>query len=82
MMESNEPIKKRVYLATDDPTGLKEARVKYLEPEWEIYGNSSVASAGIPERRYEDGLFGIVRDVIFLSKTDFLVCTFSSNVGK
>ncbi|KAJ8270052.1 hypothetical protein GJAV_G00109820 [Gymnothorax javanicus] len=70
---------KRVYLATDDPTLLQEARAKYQDYVF-ISDNSISSSAGLPNRYTENSLRGVILDIHFLSQTDFLVCTFSSQV--
>lgn len=70
---------KRVYLATDDPTLLKEAREKY--PDYQFISDNSISiSAGLPHRYSETSLRGVILDIYFLSRSDFLVCTFSSQV--
>ncbi|XP_026872015.2 alpha-(1,6)-fucosyltransferase [Electrophorus electricus] len=71
--------KKRVYLATDDPALLQEAKTKY--PDYEFISDNSIAwSAGLHNRYTENSLRGVILDIHFLSQTDFLVCTFSSQV--
>uniref|UniRef100_H3D3V5 Alpha-(1,6)-fucosyltransferase n=1 Tax=Tetraodon nigroviridis TaxID=99883 RepID=H3D3V5_TETNG len=71
--------KKRVYLATDDPSLLQEAKNKY--PEYEFISDNSISwSAGLHNRYTENSLRGVILDIHFLSQTDFLVCTFSSQV--
>ncbi|KAI1897818.1 hypothetical protein AGOR_G00087180 [Albula goreensis] len=71
--------KKRVYLATDDPSLLQEAQAKYHDYEF-ISDNSISWSAGLHNRYTENSLRGVILDIHFLSQTDFLVCTFSSQV--
>eukprot|EP00064_Thunnus_orientalis_P019198 superscaffoldBa00004695_g19313 len=69
--------KKRVYLATDDPSLLQEAKTKY--PDYEFISDNSISwSAGLHNRYTENSLRGVILDIHFLSQTDFLVCTFSS----
>ncbi|KAK3516289.1 hypothetical protein QTP70_009366 [Hemibagrus guttatus] len=71
--------KKRVYLATDDPSLLQEAKNKY--PDYEFISDNSISwSAGLHNRYTENSLKGVILDIHFLSQTDFLVCTFSSQV--
>ncbi|KAE8587810.1 hypothetical protein XENTR_v10022117 [Xenopus tropicalis] len=71
--------KKRVYLATDDPTLLQEAKAKY--PQYEFISDNSISwSAGLHNRYTENSLRGVILDIHFLSQADFLVCTFSSQV--
>ncbi|XP_055042645.2 alpha-(1,6)-fucosyltransferase isoform X2 [Misgurnus anguillicaudatus] len=71
--------KKRVYLATDDPSLLQEAQTKYADYEF-ISDNSISWSASLHNRYTENSLRGVILDIHFLSQTDFLVCTFSSQV--
>ncbi|KAG7253617.1 LOW QUALITY PROTEIN: hypothetical protein CRUP_023793, partial [Coryphaenoides rupestris] len=69
--------KKRVYLATDDPSLLQEAKTKY--PDYHFISDNSISwSAGLHNRYTENSLRGVILDIHFLSQTDFLVCTFSS----
>lgn len=71
--------KKRVYLATDDPALLQEAKSKY--PQYEFISDNSISwSAGLHNRYTENSLRGVILDIHFLSQSDFLVCTFSSQV--
>uniref|UniRef100_A0A8D0H842 Alpha-(1,6)-fucosyltransferase n=1 Tax=Sphenodon punctatus TaxID=8508 RepID=A0A8D0H842_SPHPU len=71
--------KKRVYLATDDPSLLQEAKSKY--PHYEFISDNSISwSAGLHNRYTENSLRGVILDIHFLSQADFLVCTFSSQV--
>ncbi|XP_067847434.1 alpha-(1,6)-fucosyltransferase isoform X2 [Heptranchias perlo] len=71
--------KKRVYLATDDPTLLQEAKSKY--PDYEFISDNSISwSAGLHNRYTENSLRGVILDIHFLSQADFIVCTFSSQV--
>ncbi len=70
---------KRVYLATDDPTVVKEAREAYKD--YTFINNIEASESAKTSTRYEDSsLMGIILDVHFLSQTDYLVCTFSSQV--
>ncbi|KAJ8938216.1 hypothetical protein NQ314_011575 [Rhamnusium bicolor] len=71
--------KRRVYLASDDPKVLTEARNKY--PHYEIIGDPSISKTAAVSTRYSDSsLFGIILDIHMLSMSDYLVCTFSSQV--
>ncbi|XP_076833935.1 alpha-(1,6)-fucosyltransferase [Brachyhypopomus gauderio] len=71
--------KKRVYLATDDPSLLQEAKTKY--PDYEFISDNSISwSAGLHNRYTENSLRGVILDIHFLSQADFLICTFSSQV--
>jgi len=70
---------RRVYVASDDPKVLGECRKSY--PKYEFLGDQSVAKSAAVSSRYSDSsLKGIIQDIHMLSLTDFLVCTFSSQV--
>lgn len=72
-------ITRRVFLASDDPRVIDEARKKY--PTYEIIGDPDVARMAAVSTRYTDSsLNGIVLDIHMLSLCDYLVCTFSSQV--
>ena len=48
-----------------------------------MYGDLKIVESAQEEIRYSAGsLFGIVSDVFLLADSDFVVCTFSSNVSK
>nr|CAD7397037.1 unnamed protein product [Timema cristinae] len=72
---------KRIYLATDDPEVFKEIKTKY--PKYEVIGSPEMAKYTTLESRYSDeSLNGILLDIHFLSRSDYIVCTFSSQVGR
>lgn len=79
-LETKEVVdKKRIYLATDDPKVISDARTKY--PQYEILGDPTISKTAALSTRYSDSsLFGIVNDIHMLSMSDYLVCTFSSQV--
>lgn len=79
-LELSQPVdKRRIFLASDDPKVIEEARKKY--PNYEIIGDSDVARMAAVSTRYTDSsLNGIVMDIHLLSLCDHLVCTFSSQV--
>lgn len=71
--------KRRIYLASDDPKVINDAKTKY--PHYEILGDPSVAKTAAVSTRYSDSsLNGIILDIHILSMSDYLVCTFSSQV--
>ncbi|XP_031629119.1 alpha-(1,6)-fucosyltransferase [Contarinia nasturtii] len=71
--------KRRVFLASDDPKVIDEARNKY--PQYEIIGDPNAARTASLSTRYTDSsLYGIILDIHLLSISDYLVCTFSSQV--
>ncbi|XP_054759332.2 alpha-(1,6)-fucosyltransferase-like [Lytechinus pictus] len=72
------PVRK-IYLATDDASLLTEAQRKY--PNYVFVSDNAISkSAGLSSRYSEDSLRGVIVDIYFLSRSDFLVCTFSSQV--
>ncbi|CAG5122985.1 unnamed protein product, partial [Candidula unifasciata] len=72
-------IPRRVYLATDDANLLPEAKQKY--PNYKFISDVSISqSAGLGTRYTDSSLRGVIIDIYFLSRCDFLVCTFSSQV--
>lgn len=71
--------KRRVFMASDDPSVFEEARKAY--PHYEVIGDPDVArSADVKSRDSNTSIHGIILDFHLLSQTDYLVCTFSSNV--
>lgn len=72
---------RRVYLATDDASVLDDARRKY--PQYTFYGDPSIAKTAATHRRYTPlSLTGLLVDLHMLSLCDYIVCTFSSQVGR
>lgn len=50
-------------------------------PEYEIIGDEDISKTASISKRYSDqSLSGIITDIHFLSLSDYLVCTFSSQV--
>lgn len=50
-------------------------------PEYEIVGDEDISKTASISKRYSDqSLSGIITDIHFLSLSDYLVCTFSSQV--
>lgn len=73
------PLQRRVYLATDEPKLLDEARTKY--PSYQFFGDSRIAkTASLGQRYSSESLRGVLLDIHMLSRCDYLVCTFSSQV--
>ncbi|KAI5711509.1 hypothetical protein M8J76_015148 [Diaphorina citri] len=70
---------RKVYVATDEKGVIMEIRQKY--PAYTILGDASTVEAASSDRRYSTaGLLGIITDLYFLSHSDYLVCTFSSQI--
>ncbi|KAK3745546.1 hypothetical protein QZH41_012460 [Actinostola sp. cb2023] len=79
MSKARKIDKKRVFLATDDPSVLPEAERKY--PNYEFISDAGISkSAGLGSRYSDTSLHGVIFDIQMLSECDFLVCTFSSQV--
>ncbi|OXU25493.1 hypothetical protein TSAR_016691 [Trichomalopsis sarcophagae] len=73
------PKIKRVFLASDDPKVITAAKQRYVE--YEIIADIDIAQTASVSRRYSNlSLQGIIIDIYFLSRCDYLVCTFSSQV--
>ncbi|KAF7640162.1 hypothetical protein Mgra_00000606 [Meloidogyne graminicola] len=74
-------LPKRIFIATDDPLVIKEAKEKYGNNGWLIFGNDETAEVAKPDTRYTDrSLFGVIADVRLLAECNYIVCTFSSQV--
>ncbi|KAI2654490.1 Alpha-(1,6)-fucosyltransferase [Labeo rohita] len=59
--------------------GFKHPIIGY--PDYEFISDNSISwSAGLHNRYTENSLRGVILDIHFLSSTNFLVCTFSSQV--
>uniref|UniRef100_A0A8D8PQ04 Alpha-(1,6)-fucosyltransferase n=2 Tax=Cacopsylla melanoneura TaxID=428564 RepID=A0A8D8PQ04_9HEMI len=72
-------VTRRVYVATDDRTVIGKIRARY--PDYTVLGDEDIARAADTRSRYtKAGLTGIVTDLWFLSHSDYLVCTFSSQI--
>nr|CAH25854.1 alpha 1,6 fucosyltransferase [Drosophila yakuba] len=72
-------VARRIFLASDDAQVIEEARRKY--PQYQIIGDPEVARMASVSTRYTDtALNGIILDIHLLSMSDYLVCTFSSQV--
>ncbi|KAK0410899.1 hypothetical protein QR680_005383 [Steinernema hermaphroditum] len=73
------PLQKRIFIATDDPSAVKEAKEKY--PDYEVYADVAIANTAQMANRYTDAsLLGVITDIRMLSQCEYLVCTFSSQV--
>lgn len=72
---------RRVYIATDDAYVLENAREKY--PEYVFLGDPSIAKTAATHRRFTTlSLTGLLVDLHMLAHCDYIVCTFSSQVGR
>lgn len=71
--------KRRVFIASDDPKVIEEAKQKYKN--YDVIGDPDIAKVAAVSTRYTDSsLNGIILDIHLLSLSDYLVCTFSSQV--
>lgn len=65
-------LSRRVYVATDEPGVIDEIQRKY--PKYKILADPNIAAnASVKDRYTSHGLLGIITDLYFLSKSDFLV---------
>jgi hypothetical protein len=65
---SGTPVVRRVFIASDDPSVIIQARETYLEPKWVIYGDPKVADDAAVNQRYSTkGLNSIGRQFKFLT---------------
>ncbi|CAH8536060.1 unnamed protein product [Schistosoma rodhaini] len=72
-------IKRSIYLATDDPNDFTQFPNSH--PNYILYGSPGRShSADLKMRKTYNSWNNAIIDVIALSMTDFLVCTFSSNI--
>jgi glycoprotein 6-alpha-L-fucosyltransferase len=73
---------KAVFVASDDPNALRELSHKYKDfifKDKSFYFNKSE----IDDTKYTaNNLLHTIFDIHFLSRSDFLVCTMTSNVRK
>ena len=75
----NNTKRKVVYIASDDPEVFDECRTKY--PEYTFLGDASTARSAATDSRYNfNSLQKLFTDVYMLSLSEFIVCTFSSNL--
>lgn len=70
---------RRIFLASDEPGVIRKAKRDYPQYEF-VVNEKAVASAGMGLRYSEESLKGVIVDTHILSRMDYLVCTFSSNV--
>lgn len=74
-------LKRRIYLISDEPEVIEEAKQKYST--YEIVARVDHAhSANMGTRFTDNSLNNIAADIYFLAHCQHLVCTFSSNVKK
>lgn len=72
-----------VFVATDDPAVLSEIRAAPYARNYRVVGNAASAAAASQATRWgPDSLRGVASDLYFLSRADFLIGTFSSQVSR
>uniref|UniRef100_H2YQF4 GT23 domain-containing protein n=1 Tax=Ciona savignyi TaxID=51511 RepID=H2YQF4_CIOSA len=76
----NDKVIRRVYLATDAKEIIKEAKQKY--PEYTFITQSGKLSSNSQDRHSYTALKCVLFDVLLLKECDFVVVTFSSNIGR
>lgn len=70
---------RRVLLASDEPSVFEDARKRYSQ--YEVFGALDHArTAAVNQRETFDSMTGVALDILALSQTDYLVCTFTSAV--
>lgn len=74
------PVARRVYVASDDPEVFTVIKKTY--PSYEVIGNPDISKTAALNTRYSHtSLMGVIFDIHNLARTDYLVCTFSSQVS-
>ena len=79
-IQEGQPVTtKRVYIASDDSKILSEFTKMY--PDYVFIGDTDISkSAAVASRYNSASLRGVITDIHMLSISDYLVCTFSSQV--
>ncbi|XP_042873706.1 alpha-(1,6)-fucosyltransferase-like [Penaeus japonicus] len=70
---------RRVFVATDDPSVIEEAKAKYPDYQF-VYMEGSIESAAMKIRKGETNLWYYLADAYFLTRSSYLVCTMTSNL--
>lgn len=73
-------IKHGVYIATDEPDVINETLTKY--PKYEFIYDYDAAVRAKFGRVQSFALIDAIAMIHLLSRCDFIVCTFSSNIGR
>lgn len=74
-----------VYLATDDPAVMQEALQRFPQYNWHFMEETATrTNTESVTRRLSDkeGMMELLFDIVMLSKGDYFVGTFSSNIGR
>uniref|UniRef100_H2ZE68 GT23 domain-containing protein n=1 Tax=Ciona savignyi TaxID=51511 RepID=H2ZE68_CIOSA len=80
LQHPEERVIRRVYLATDDAELVKSANTKY--PEYQFITYVSDYMLNVVNRNSDSAINGILFDTFLLKECDFVVVTFSSNIGR
>uniref|UniRef100_H2Y9U9 GT23 domain-containing protein n=1 Tax=Ciona savignyi TaxID=51511 RepID=H2Y9U9_CIOSA len=80
MKHPGDKVVRRVYLATDEEEIIKEAKTKY--PGYTFVTALDKLLNNSQDRHSSSSLKSILFDVLLLKECDFVVVTFSSNVGR
>ncbi|OTF81833.1 hypothetical protein BLA29_008105 [Euroglyphus maynei] len=81
MVRRKKKRKRKIYLATDDINVWNNEIGQFIAEGYEFYGDSQISKSASPTQRDTMESFeGFIMDVLSLSNTDYLVCTFSSQV--
>ncbi|KAF7632982.1 hypothetical protein Mgra_00007628 [Meloidogyne graminicola] len=83
-LNTNCTNKRMLFIATDEPKAVLEEANKKWGDKYEIYHGRQNAQYGYnhddPERISRDALIDLLAEIRILSRCQFVVCTFSSNV--
>ena len=71
---------KNVFVASDEPSVLEELKLRYSQYKFHMNTNSSIQAAFKVRYKVNGALWNIIQDTYLLSQSDFLVCTFTSNI--
>ncbi|CAK8676658.1 unnamed protein product [Clavelina lepadiformis] len=72
-------FKRQIYVATDASSVIPKLRSRYSKYQI-VHNKVSTTYASGSKRRSDPGLEGLLTDIHILSKCDFVVCGYSSNV--
>lgn len=74
--------KRRVFVASDDLDVIEMVKMTY--PHYEVIANTEAAAeVENKNNRFSfNAVMGAITDMYLLSKCDYVVCTFSSNIGR
>ncbi len=79
-IQSQSNDKKSVFVATDDPNVLIDLRQNFSSFTWMGHRNWATTVMNPKARWSKNGPGAIIKDIFLLAMSNFVVCTFSSNV--